>query len=350
MFAMSKNDLPNLDFLRSFAVLLVAVAHFITYYTGGTARGWMGLTGVCMFFIHTCLVLMWSLERDPHTGRFYVRRWFRLFPLWLVVLAFIVIFKVPTSPAAGPHFGYVAPSLPELLANATMTFNFHFGARVVGASWTLPIEADMYVLLPMLFFFVRSTRSLWPLLLIDSLVILCIYGTYGIHRNPIVTFPVCIPYFLPGVMAYALYKKQVTPIVPAWAFPVFLAIMAAIHYRYGNYTISSYWCLVIGLTLPYFRELTWRPMTITAHQIARYSYGIYLCHLPCIWLGMHFFNRYGLVPEIGVAILAVSISSVTLYHLVEAPMIRFGGRLAKKLDPGPGTRMDETTLSLEPAP
>ena len=192
MFAMSKNDLPNLDFLRSFAVLLVAVAHFITYYTGGTARGWMGLTGVCMFFIHTCLVLMWSLERDPHTGRFYVRRWFRLFPLWLVVLAFIVIFKVPTSPAAGPHFGYVAPSLPELLANATMTFNFHFGARVVGASWTLPIEADMYVLLPMLFFFVRSTRCRAVSLTKKVGFVSCTWLACAIVRQPTFGTAACI--------------------------------------------------------------------------------------------------------------------------------------------------------------
>jgi peptidoglycan/LPS O-acetylase OafA/YrhL len=44
----------------------------------------IGLLGVSLFFVHTTLVLMWSLERDPHPLRFDVRRAFRIYPLWLV--------------------------------------------------------------------------------------------------------------------------------------------------------------------------------------------------------------------------------------------------------------------------
>ena len=34
-----------------------------------------------MFFVHTALVLMWSLDRRPHILDFYIRRIFRIYPL-----------------------------------------------------------------------------------------------------------------------------------------------------------------------------------------------------------------------------------------------------------------------------
>jgi len=346
---MTPKDLPNLDVLRSFAVLLVVLAHLIVYQQWHVHADSLGLTGVCLFFVHTCLVLMWSLQRDPHTGRFYIRRWFRLFPLWIVVLTLIVLFKIPTSPTLAPHFGYVAPSIGEYLANAAMVFNLHYGPRIVGASWSLPLEAQMYILLPLLFFFIRSTRAFWVLLLVDALVIVSVYQAVGFHTATDTTLALCIPYFLPGVMAYALYQK-VKPSIPAWIFPLYLALMALLNSRYGTHFISSLWCLAIGCSLPFFRQLSWRPFTQTAHIIARYSYGIYLCHIPSIWIGIHFFQKYGLAAEIPVIAACIAILSFTLYHLVEAPMIRFGARIAKRIDPGPGPRLDQTALSLEPAP
>lgn len=346
---MKPKDLPNLDVLRSFAVLSVVLAHLVEYRKWHIGLDWLGFTGVCLFFVHTCLVLMWSLERDPHSGRFYIRRWFRLFPLWIVVLTLVVLFKIPTSPVAAPNFAYIAPSISEYVVNAAMLFNLRFGPRIVGASWSLPIEAQMYILLPLLFFFIRSTRAFWVLLLVDALVIVSVYQAVGLHTVTDTTLLLCIPYFLPGVMAYALYQKLKPPI-PAWTFPLYLALMAIWNSRHGSHFGSALWCLAIGCSLPFFRQLSWRPLTHVAQLIARYSYGIYLCHIPAIWIGMRFFHNYGLLPQLLVFVACTAIASFTLYHLVEAPMIRFGARIAKRVDPGPGPRIDQTTLNLEPAP
>jgi len=86
----------------------------------------------------------------------------------------------------------------EILANATLTMNLWFGSNIVGASWSLPVEADMYLLLPLLFFFVRSTLALWVLLVLDALVLVSVWSAYGIHATPSATFAICIPYFLPA--------------------------------------------------------------------------------------------------------------------------------------------------------
>src|SRR3981081_1365808 len=83
-------DSANLDFLRSTAVLLVYFTHLYGIYTGRGMKWdlfWhIGQLGVLIFFVHTCLVLMWSLERSGLQGiklfaPFYVRRILRLYPL-----------------------------------------------------------------------------------------------------------------------------------------------------------------------------------------------------------------------------------------------------------------------------
>src|SRR5579875_3289367 len=114
---MQKN--ANMDLMRSVAVFLVMLSHLLvythSYRHAGRALWFVGILGVSMFFVHTTLVLMWSLERDPHTIRFYVRRAFRIYPLWLVVLGLTVLLRYPASPAFAPAFAFYRPSVSEFV-------------------------------------------------------------------------------------------------------------------------------------------------------------------------------------------------------------------------------------------
>lgn len=62
-------SLHNLDLLRSMAVSFVLIDHTswaLGHHTFGRFdTGNLGVFGVYLFFIHTSLVLMWSLEREP---------------------------------------------------------------------------------------------------------------------------------------------------------------------------------------------------------------------------------------------------------------------------------------------
>src|SRR5690348_17981788 len=71
----------NLDVLRAVAVLLVLVDHLLTIwdvYPQVVTRWELGRLGVLLFFVHTSLVLMSSLEREGGASgwvrAFYVRR------------------------------------------------------------------------------------------------------------------------------------------------------------------------------------------------------------------------------------------------------------------------------------
>jgi peptidoglycan/LPS O-acetylase OafA/YrhL len=336
----------NLDFLRSFAVLFVVVPHLLLYTNRAYLVGWAGLTGVCFFFVHTSLVLMWSLERDSHVGRFYVRRAFRIYPLWIAVFLLVVLVRIPISPPFAPTFGFHLPQKREWLAELFLAFNFRFGPNVVGASWTLPLEVDMYLLLPYLFFFVRGVRRLWPLLVLDGFII-----AWDIFQYPATdsTLPVCVPYFIGGVIAYQVSQK-VRATLPAWAFPVFLFALAAIGYRFGGYRSNWVLALVLGLTLPHFRQMTWKPLLRCSHLVARYSYGIYLCHFIAIATGYYYLRGHGSAVKFGAFFATLVVLPVLFYHLLEEPMIRLGTKLAKQIEPGKSLPVNEQALNLEPAP
>ena len=82
------SESANLDLLRTVAVLCVFGSHLTETIIGKHMELiWhIGRLGVLMFFVHTSLVLMFSMERLPLKGwdlikSFYVRRAFRIYPL-----------------------------------------------------------------------------------------------------------------------------------------------------------------------------------------------------------------------------------------------------------------------------
>jgi peptidoglycan/LPS O-acetylase OafA/YrhL len=87
-------------------------------------------------------------------------------------------------------------------------------------------------------------------------------------------------------------------------------------------------CLMLGILIPRFRELPVSWLTRAGHTVAKYSYGIYLAHIPAIW-----FAFVKLAPAPGwlrwsVLVLMMLALPVILYHLLEAPLIRVGRTLA----------------------
>src|ERR1700753_2908150 len=98
----------------------------------------MGRLGVLMFFVHTSLVLMFSLERSEarHTVHlfqdFYIRRAFRIYPLsgFFVLLAWI--FAMPQTPGGPPG----APSTSQLWANLLLVQNIAGRKNLISPLWS----------------------------------------------------------------------------------------------------------------------------------------------------------------------------------------------------------------------
>lgn len=321
----------NLDLMRSFAIFLVILDHILLAQhimrVGRWQPAWIGVAGVYIFFVHTCLVLMWSMERKSHTLDFYIRRAFRIYPLVLVALLAVVVFRAPVAGTPDAYFGYTQPGLHSLLTNSLLVQNVLGGGTLIGVLWSLPLEVDMYVLLPVLFFFVRKNFSLWPLLVFWGMAVAIVrpYLKDGNH------FLTVIPCFLPGVMAYVLFRR-VRPRIPGWLFPAFLLLLTTCFMLHPSVSMSWPLCLVLGLGLPFFQELRFAPMARASHEIAKYSYGMYLSHPFAIVLGFYLLAGHPLWMQLGMTLSAIPVLSVAAYHLVERPMIVFGARVAAQAE------------------
>ena len=321
---------PNLDFMRAVAVLLVVVDHTClalrVHRLGSWDPSFLGNLGVFIFFVHTSLVLMWSMQRKPHTLDFYIRRIFRIYPLALLAIACAVLTHAPLAGTVQNFFGRQPFSPKDVLAHCLLIQNLRPNTPpLVNVMWTLPLEVDMYVLLPALFFFARKSNAVWPLLLFWILAAAFCRATFSSPNE--VNLATVIPMFLPGVMAFVAFHRR-KPVLPAWTFVVFLALIIACAMRKPTNREAWYFNLAIGLVLPFFHQLRVRWLVNASHQIAKYSYGIYLTHPFGLVIGIYLLRGHGLVTQLSVELLFIAIASIAAYHLLEKPMIDVGTRVA----------------------
>jgi peptidoglycan/LPS O-acetylase OafA/YrhL len=95
---------------------------------------------------------MQSMERLGLEGRalfstFYVRRWFRIYLLSIFCVLSVYAFGIAPGIDQVPR----SWNVKELFANPSLMQNLFYADSMVGGLWTLPLEVQMYVALPVLF-------------------------------------------------------------------------------------------------------------------------------------------------------------------------------------------------------
>lgn len=328
-------DSANLDLVRAAAVLCVFFAHLtvMVFTIFGNERyveetTWhFGQIGVLMFFVHTSFVLMLSLERQiDRAGSFfrdfYIRRAFRIYPLsmFCVSLTFVLNTNLPVSQAHWPW--------PVYLANMSLTENLFYLPDMVGALWTLPLEVQMYIVLPFLFITARA-RSFWFVLVLWlAAVVAGISEPYFTDRLGVLEFAPC---FVSGIIAWRL-SRSATRLLPGWLWPVaFLSIWPiffGVSRQYpGEHLFWSRWvfCLALGLVIPWFREMRLGWLNRAAEILAKYSYGIYLSHVAL--LGIAFSAPVAMPIQLLILAIGMILVPVALFHFIEQPLIEVGRKI-----------------------
>jgi peptidoglycan/LPS O-acetylase OafA/YrhL len=319
-------DLTNLDVLRAAAVCCVLVSHILSALNRVTPGMGYGGFAVCLFFVHTALVLMWSLERRPNTLDFYIRRVARIYPLAIVAVLVAVLTHAPTGifTEGDGFFHYMHPTLPQVMTHLLLVQNFFSGSFILYPMWSLPIEVQMYLLLPVLFFFLRKNMMLWPLLLMWGLAAATAHPAFGPQE---VNLAVSIPYFLSGVIAYVGFSRR-KAMLPGWSFVPALAAIVWLGGDADDWQRAWWPCLALGLVLPSFRQMGRNFFTKLCWQIARYSYGIYLTHPFSLVLAFYVCRGWPMSAQFAVLFSSLAVFSFASFHLIEAPFMRLGAKFA----------------------
>jgi peptidoglycan/LPS O-acetylase OafA/YrhL len=339
--ARADQDNPNLDFLRSFAVLLVFFDHLAFFHQvpalGPLNLTIMGALGVMFFFVHTSLVLMLSLERQHKEQgdkklfmSFMIRRCFRIYPLSIAGILLILAFHLPLTTQTYWHFQGMKPDGGDIFSNLLLVQNFSGRVSILGPMWSLPFEMDMYVFLPWLYLLLLPNRSVRRIALVWIIIVASNLFYMRYVNNP--SFLGFVPCFLAGVLAYQLQRSNYRLRLPALLWPFVVAMLAAFYLVDGP---GDHWakkwttCLLLGLAVPFFSRISSPLLAAPSHFIAKYSYGIYLTHFFCIWFAFERLGNFSALVKIPVFI-ALSVGlPVLFYHLLEEPLIRVGKRVAK---------------------
>ena len=291
--ALARRQLPGLDALRAFSVLLVVFYHH-DYPMPGSL-------GVLSFFVLSGFLITWLLlhEHRKHGAislrRFYVRRALRLFPAfylyWLVATGLLLATgKFILWPQAWSAFFYVN--------NYYQAVAGHFGS-VYSHTWSLAVEEQFYLLWPVALIALLRRRANLPAVLMAAIGVAWVWRAvlmfgYGVHGAWIYeAFDARADHLLMGcLLAVALERKLFGRfwaavcshrLLPAVTVGLLALEVAAGHAMGGTDHFADFILqpLLVAILLvqimafastPGWRWLNWAPLA----YIGKISYSIYL--------------------------------------------------------------------------
>jgi peptidoglycan/LPS O-acetylase OafA/YrhL len=157
--------IPALDGLRGLAIILVMICHFTVLdphtrldsaLLGLAKNGWIG---VDLFFVLSGFLITGILfdakGSDGFFRNFYARRTLRIFPLYYAVV-FVTLVVLPRVPLGiARDYGRLDGSPAWYwfyLSNFHQAHLHHYSSKVLGVSWSLAIEEQFYLLWPAVVF------------------------------------------------------------------------------------------------------------------------------------------------------------------------------------------------------
>ncbi|MBI3714362.1 MAG: acyltransferase [Burkholderiales bacterium] len=357
--------IDGLDTLRSCAILLVLMFHYMVFVSGQASFGLLseiGWIGVDLFFVLSGYLIANQIfsamnkEAGFSLGKFYARRALRTLPNFYVVLAIYFLFPVEAGGKA----------LTPLWKFLTFTQNFDLKpGTAFSHAWSLSIEEQFYVALPLLavvcISVLKSYRLMWVVVIaaMGAAALTRLWMWQGIGDDT-GAYYVHIYYstwcrfdeLLPGV-ALALLKNfhgdwwrkltrhgQVSLICGSLltAFAIYLFV---VHHSVPGVGFNV-WVTSLGYTLLSggFALLCLSALSPTSYlsrwripgaaSLALWSYALYLIHKPLMNMMKPLFiaREWDLNSLSAIAIMfsASAVAAFVMFKLVETPFMRLRER------------------------
>jgi peptidoglycan/LPS O-acetylase OafA/YrhL len=382
-----KQRLQFIDGLRGMAVLLTVLCHTWLYggmYQTGPVLGGISLSywfataalGVNLFMVISgfCLTLPlvqadgWA-ELDVRD--FFRRRILRIVPPYYAAIALFVLLDLLTPVfyaqlAPGHSTSFYRPSFVSVSGHLLFSYNIISTfvpnmPSIDGSFWSIELEAQFYLLLPLLILVARRCGMVKMVGGVLALTLawrtLMWFLVAPIASGPVVNFlftfaPARLFEFALGILAaviFGRYRQRINPLLTLglalltlWVGVYFCYIKQGHFYPLTDSMVGAgFFFLLLAASVPgpAQRLFTYRPLT----WVGLISYSVYLIHEPLVkelytWFpgrqGLDAFITYSLIFT-----LLMVLAGYVFYRLVERPTMQWGRRLAR-YQPAPALVVD----------
>ena len=375
--------LKALDILRAVAVLLVIGRHF-DIVRWWTMAGW---TGVNLFFVLSGFLISGLLFSEYRkyghiqVGRFLVRRGFKIYPsFYLLMCSTVAIFVLyhPHGPAPWRRF------IGEFL------FVQNYYDKFWSHTWSLAVEEHFYLALPVLLLLLARAsknrtdpfRSLPAISLTVAIAVLaarmwvCWPSPALLETIPLEThyqidsllFGVLISYFFhfrqDSLLKFSARNRPLLALVSlGFVAPcLYLDLLNSYFIQTAGHTLLylGYGGIVLLVVTPAESSVgaPWKLLAAAGAGLAyigRYSYSIYLWHIPVNTWGLDFLERVHRLPsnrllQFSIYLIGSLVLGVAMSKLVEYPSLKLRDRLFPSRSPVILPAASEATLAILVSP
>lgn len=331
---------PALDGLRALAAVMVIAFHY-----GGPSWKWLtGWIGVHLFFVLSGFLITTLLLREEHRyGKvslraFYLRRFFRIMPVYLVVLFLYWGLARINGTAESVERGmkYYLLFLNELLSpNAPFLH-----------SWTIGIEQKFYLFWPAIAFV--AVAAVFRRRLVVTLCLLVLFIALIPPDIAWLSWPIHYVAILLGCLtaiimhnprAFALVRPLTHPVTATVVILAFVVVQVCVQFwptRLGQEALIGSYAAATAVLLPALlsrsvlaRGLGLRPLVFVGER----SYSLYLIQAIAARAAA------GMMPAIAHRSTAFFMATTVvallfadlMYRWIEVPLIEVGRRLAARV-------------------
>jgi len=329
-----EEETNNFTLLRLLLALMVVLGHFKLL--SGTEHPIFPYNfadaAVDAFFVVSGFLIAGSYERTRGLGSFYIRRFFRLYPMYaciVIIQTIIMLALLPGGPFSEPNatLRYLGANL--LFANF---LQYDIGGVLNGLDdpsinpslWTLKIEIGFYVIVPLVYLLTR--RFGWQALVAIFLgsVIFELAATHLGAERLARQLPGQMQFFVAGMALYMYGQKLRVPVWLACVVSVlFLLVWTGFHPIPAGIRplVVTAFVFCFALRTPVLR------------MRSDMSYSVYLLHGPLIQASILAGLFHDTVLMLVIVVCSVMLLSFITERLVEQPGNEFGRRLASRIRP-----------------